>query len=176
MKKFIAIALALVMAFSATLAVSAASISLNNGAQSTSPMDIKVTINGNYVHRYAFEVEYGSLSYTCDITLTWDTENYAYKQTTASWTPAAADADKIIIYNHSDAPINYSVAASVSGEKYGDFEVTASNGSGTIRGCTEVDTVHSVFETVTIGVSGNPSVRSGQSLTIGSVTVSARPA
>ena len=176
MKKFIAIALALVMAFSATLAVSAAGISLDNGAQSTSPMDIKVTINGNIVHRYAFEVEYGALSYTCNVNLTWDTETYTYKQSTTGWTPSSEGADKITIYNHSDAPIKYSVTASTSGEKYGNFALNVENGSGQIRGCTEVDTMNSVFQTVTIGVSGDPTVRSGSNLTIGSVTVSASKA
>jgi hypothetical protein len=73
-------------------------------------------------------------------------------------------------------PTAYSVTASTSGEKYGNFKLNVENGSGQIRGCTEVDTMHSVSQTVTIGVSGDPTVRSGSNLTIGSVTVSASKA
>lgn len=172
MKKLLAIALALVMAFSATLAVSAASISLNDGSQTMNPMDIKVTINGNVINRYAFEVEYGTLTYTCNINLVWDTDTYTYKQSTNGWAPSSEGADKITVYNHSDAPIHYSVTANTVGDEYGKFALTVSNGEGQIRGCTELDTLHSVYQVATVGVSGNPTVRTGTDLTIGSVTVS----
>lgn len=176
MKKLLALALALVMAFSMALSVSATSQGYGEAGDlpdtNMPSVDIKVTVNGNVVHKYAFDVEYGSLSFTYSTGMVWDTEAYEYKpQGEGSWVPTETGADKIRVFNHSDMPIAYSGAVATNNDKsVGNLGLEITEG-GKINGCKVGDALNSNFGTLTVSVTGKPIVSAADAVTIGQVTV-----
>ena len=173
MKKLLALALALVMVFSATLSISAAEgndLTLQNNS-----VDVKVTINGSTIHKYSVELEYGSLTFSTTVSKEWDTKEYTYgNEKNSGWT-CAAGADQIKIINHSDLPVDYAITAAVTdeGKEIGeDLEISVANGSGQVRACTTQDTYGEVYAVATVSVSGAPDKASVKDAKIGTVTVS----
>lgn len=173
MKKLLALALALVMVFSATLSISAATDD-NDLTPDNNSVDVKVTINGTKNHKYAVDLEFGSLAFSTVVSTEWDTEEYDYDiGKNSDWT-CAAGADQIKVINHSDLPINYSITAAVSedGEKLGDLSISVENASGQVRACTTQDTPNQVYAVATVSVSGAPTQVYVTNAKLGTVTVS----
>ena len=173
MKKLLALALALVMVFSATLSISAATDD-NDLTPQNSSVDVKVTINGSTIHKYSVELEYGSLTFSTTVSKEWDTKEYTYgNEQNSGWT-CAAGADQIKIINHSDLPVDYAITAAVTdeGKEIGDLSISVANGSGQVRACTTQDTYGEVYAVATVSVSGAPDKASVKDAKIGTVTVS----
>ena len=173
MKKLLALALALVMVFSATLSISAATDD-NDLTPENSSVDVKVTINGTKIHKYSVELEYGSLTFSTTMSTHWDVEEYEYDLgKNSDWT-CAEGANEIKVINHSDLPVNYAITAAVSedGEKLGDLSISVENASGQVRACTTQDTYGEVYAVATVSVSGAPTQVYVTNAKLGTVTVS----
>ena len=174
MKKLLALALALVMVFSATLSISAATDDDNVTPQNSSA-DIIVNINGTTIHKYSVELEYGSLTFSTTVSKEWDTKEYTYgNEKNSGWT-CADGANEIKVINHSDLPVNYAITAAVTdeGKEIGeDLRISVANASGQVRACNTQDTYGEVYAVATVSVSGAPDKAYVKDAKIGTVTVS----
>lgn len=177
MKKIIALVLVLTMAFSMALTVSAAETpdfvgeSLENVP--TNSVDVVITIDGvHVVHKYAFDIEYGSMEFIYGESLEWDPTEYKYVSSgnAGDWSAATAHANEITVINHSDLPIYCSADAQVTDTTNGNFTLAVSNGAE-IAAC-DINTVRgSLSHTMTVTLEGAPYISSAKQQKIGSVVV-----
>lgn len=173
MKKIIALVLALTMAFSMALTVSAKETFEDGKDSYTSDgVNIVITMSGmNVVHTYAFDIEYGSMEFTYGKVMTWNPETYKYEASSEGSDWHAADgANKITVVNHSDLPIYCEAAASVNEGADGEFVLTVSAGKE-IEGCDVGDDIGSHKHEMLVTLSGEPHISSGDKIQIGKVAV-----
>ena len=176
MKKILILALALVMAFSMTTAVSAADGEPLVGQDSLpqtsgTPVEIKITVNGSVVNQYAFDIEYGSMSFTYGSPMEWNPDTYEYEPsgTAGVWT-AANNGDQIMVVNHSNAPIYCAAKVQSDNNSYGAFTLKVTDGAQ-IPGCDVGTTKGSVFHVMKVSIEGSPIVSTATEQKIGSVVV-----
>ena len=174
MKKIIALALVLTMVFSMALTVSAEETIVGSDSlpqTPSAPVDIKITVNGSIVDQYAFDIEYGSLTFTFGATLEWNPDSYEYEPVGSDgvWS-ANNDADKITVINHSNQPIYTAAKVESTTTEYGKLTLKVSEG-GMIEGCKVGDSKGDRKLTLTVSVEGDPIVSEASAAKIGSVVV-----
>ena len=180
MKKIIALALVLTMVFSMALTVSAEETIIGSASlpqTPSAPIDIKITVNGSVVNQYAFDIEYGSMSFTYGSPMEWNPDTYEYEPsgTAGVWT-AANNGDQIKVVNHSNAPIYCAAKVQSDNNSYGAFTLKVTDGAQ-IPGCDVGTTKGSVFHVMKVSIEGSPIVSTATEQKIGSVmvTVSQNP-
>ena len=177
MKKIIALVLALTMAFSMALTVSAAenkvTFGSNQDTYTSEGLAVVITIDGVHVlHKYAFDIEYGSMEFIYGESLEWDPTEYKYVSSgnAGDWSAATAHANEITVINHSDLPIYCEAGAQVTDTTNGNFTLSVSNGAE-IAAC-DINTVRgSLSHTMTVTLEGAPYISSAKQQKIGSVVV-----
>jgi len=134
----------------------------------TSTADVKVTINGDVVHTYLVDIEFTNPTFTYSTGSQWDPTDYVYKpSTTAEWKGTGS----VKIVNHSDLPVNYTVAAENVSNAYGPLSIDVKNGTGTIAKCEVGMTRGEKNATATFAVSGTPTVSEITAQTLGEIKV-----
>ena len=130
--------------------------------------DVNITINGEVVHTYLVDIEFNTPVFTYSTGSVWDPENYVYKPSTeATWSGEGT----VKITNHSDLPVNYTVAAENVTGAYGPLSIDVTGATGTIAKC-EVGMVRgSQNATATFVVSGTPTVSEITSQKLGEIKV-----
>ena len=179
MKKIIALALALTMVFSMALSVSAKE-TFGDGEDSytSNGVAVVITMTGvNVVHKYAFDIEYGSMEFNYGKAMTWNPETYKYEASGDGSDWYANDTNVIKVVNHSDLPIICEAKGEITESKKGSFELTFSNNGVTISdngvtiaGC-EVGATSGNICKITVTLSGEPHISSGEKVVIGQVSV-----
>ena len=176
MKKIIALALALTMAFSMALTVSAKESYVGGSSfdgYTSNGVNVVITLSGvNVVHTYAFDIEYGSMEFIYGESLEWDPTEYKYVSSgnAGDWSAATAHANEITVINHSDLPIYCEAGAQVTDTTNGNFTLSVSNGA-VIAAC-DINTVRgSLSHTMTVTLEGAPYISSAKQQKIGSVVV-----
>ena len=138
-----------------------------NGQESST--DVKVTISGDVIHVYYVEIEFTSNPvFTYSTGSKWDPDQYQYVPSdTATW----AGEGSVKITNHSDLPVNYTVAAQNVVTTFGPLTIDVTGESGTIEKC-EVGTAYgSMNATATYSVSGTPTVSEINAQKLGEILV-----
>ena len=79
------------------------------------------------------------------------------------------------ITNHSDLPINYTVAAENVVKTYGPLDIEVTGGTGTVDKCNVGDAKNSHFATATYKVTGTPTVSEITAQELGKITVTITP-
>ena len=182
MKKIIALVLVLTMVFSMALTVSAAeeNVTFGDGKDSytSNGVAVVITMTGvNVVHKYAFDIEYGSMEFNYGKAMTWNPETYKYEASGDGSDWYANDTNVIKVVNHSDLPIICEAKGEITESKKGSFEltfshndVTISDNGVTIAGCEVGATSGNICE-ITVTLSGEPHISSGEKVVIGQVSV-----
>ena len=176
MKKIIALVLALTMAFSMALSVSAKeTFGPNQDTYTSEGVKVVITIDGVHVlHKYAFDIVYGSMEFVYGESLEWDPNEYKYvsKGNAGDWNPATGDANKITVINHSDLPIICEAKAKVTDTTNGNFTLTVSDGDAKkIEGRPVGGGSGDYDHTMTVTLEGAPIISYAKKQQIGSVVV-----
>ncbi len=138
--------------------------------------DVQISIKGKTVNTYAVDIIFGALQFTYGADSTWNPQTHTYDvAANSSWSPATADADKIIIENHSDVAIAYTLATENMVSAYGNLTIGFDVTNGTLDSYLTNNSVDS--DVITVSVSGTPTgLPTGVYKTLGTVTVTVEPA
>lgn len=168
MKKILVCAMILALCLCATLTSFAAGTKEAEYGGQTGDSDVNITINGEMVHVYLVDIEFTTPVFTYSSGSVWDPENYQYKpNTNATWYGEGS----VMITNHSDLPVNYTVEAKDVVTTYGDLAIPVENGTGTIAKCNVGDVRGSHNATATYKVTGTPTVSEITAQTLGTILV-----
>ena len=189
MKKIIALALVLTMVFSMTLSVYAEdttttpSDTSNLTTETVEPggsisgdinkeFVVKVTVNGEAVPQYAFDIIFGDMSFEYGDTLEWDPDELEYVPASGqdgTWNTVSENGNIVKIINRSDKEIWCHAEIKDLTDAFGEIRLTVTGG-GKVEACSVNDTV--VHEQImTVSVSGAPNVPSATAQKLGSVVV-----
>ena len=148
MKKIIPVILAVLLVIGmCTVSVSAFTIGGTDGIPSgsaTTPIgssqsDVTISASGNTVNVYAVDITFGDMTFTYGTETKWNPNTHKYEVVEggeAVW--SATGTPNIVIKNHSDLPIDYTIAASNENQATYGAKVQfggADTASGTIEKC-----------------------------------------
>ena len=177
MKRMLATALAVLMLMS-LCCTSALAVAGVDDPTSNTQVPVEVTMDLDTTHKYFVDIDYPQpLVFSYNSSVEWDPEEYSYVgRETADMPNGWSDPQTIRITNHSDLPIRYSVAASVTNRNYGDLGIDVEGGSGSIAACAPGTVLGSKFAEFTIGITGVPSNSlDGMQVTLGAIDIAIRP-
>ena len=170
MKKIIALAMVLTLCLCmAVPAFAAGTVEADYKGESKN-QDVNVTIGGGIVHVYLVDIEFTTTpTFTYSSGSVWNPEKYQYEPspTGGSWTGQGT----VKITNHSDLPVNYTVASENMVNTYGPLKIDVTGGTGTIDKCNAGDVRGSHNATATYQVSGTPTVSEITAQKLGEIKV-----
>lgn len=169
MKKIIALAMVLTLCLCmAVPAFAAGTVEADYKGESKN-QDVNVTIGGGIVHVYLVDIEFTNPTFTYSSGSVWNPEKYQYEPspTGGSWTGKGT----VKITNHSDMPVNYTVASENVANTYGPLGIDVTNGTGTIAKCEVGMTRGQQNATATYQVSGTPTVSEITAQKLGEIKV-----
>ena len=168
MKKFLAIALCVVLCLCMALPTFAAGTEAPAYTGETKSADVHVTISGDLVHVYLVDIEFTTTTFTYSSGSKWNPDTYQYEPSTAAtW----AGTGTVKITNHSDLEVKYTVAKANVVNTYGPLDITVVDGTGTIEKCNVGDVRGSHNATATFTVTGTPTVAEITAQKLGEITV-----
>lgn len=169
MKKILAIALCVVLCFCmAVPAFAAEGTPEADYKGQTGNQNVNITISGDVIHVYLVDIEFTNPTFEYSTGSKWDPDTYQYKPSTSgTWTGEGS----VKITNHSDLPINYTVAAENVVNTYGPLQIDVTVGPGTVDKCNVGDAKNSHFATATYKVTGTPTVSEIAAQKLGEIKV-----
>ena len=167
-KKILAVALCAVLCFCMALPTFAAGTVEPAYTGETKSEDVKITISGGIVHVYLVDIEFESPTFTYSSGSKWNPDTYQYEpSTTSTW----IGEGKVVITNHSDLKVDYTVAAENVATTYGPLNIVVTGEAGTIEKCNVGDTRGSHNATATFKVTGTPTVAEITAQKLGEIKV-----
>lgn len=168
MKKFLAIALCVVLCLCMAVPAFAAGTPEADYSGQTSGKDVNITISGDMVHVYLVDIEFTNPTFTYSSGSKWNPETYQYEPgTAATW----AGTGIVKITNHSDLPVNYMVESANVVGTYGPLNIEVTDATGTIEKCNVGDALGSHNATATFKVTGTPTVAEITAQKLGEIKV-----
>lgn len=168
MKKILAIALCVVLCFCMAVPAFAAGTVEAAYTGQTENKDVNITINGDIVHVYLVDIQYTNPTFTYSSGSKWNPDTYKYEPSTAAtWMGEGT----VMITNHSDLPVNYTVEAENVVTTYGPLDIKVTDGTGTVDKCNVGDVKGSHNATAKFTVSGTPTVSEITTQKLGEIKV-----
>ena len=134
-------------------------------------VDVKIQqVGGETIHKYSADVEFGDMVFTYRAdNKQWVPDEQQYK-TISNGSVGWSGNGTLILYNHSDLAIDYTITPVTMNDDYGDLTIETTNGSGRIDKCNVGDDLWKHSASATISIEGTPSGLSAQVL-LGQVNV-----
>lgn len=168
MKKIFAIVLSAVLCLCMAVPAFAAGTPEAEYTGQTSGQDVNITINGDMVHVYLVDIEFTNPTFIYSSGSKWNPDTYQYEPSAgATWTGTGT----VKITNHSDLPVDYTVAKENVVNTYGPLDIEVTGGTGTIEKCNVGDARGSHNATATFKVTGTPTVAEITAQKLGEIKV-----
>ena len=169
MKKFLAIALCVVLCLCMAVPTFAAGTPEEEYQGQDGQQDVNISINGAVVHVYLVDIEFTNPTFTYSSGSKWNPDTYQYEPSTAAtWTGTGT----VKITNHSDLPVNYLVETANVVGTYGPLDIEVTGATGTIEKCEVGMTRGQQNATATFTVTGTPTVAEITAQKLGEIKVS----
>ncbi len=170
MKKFFALALALVL--TCALAVTCFAATANTTTPATGAVKATYVAGATNTDKvYSVDVTFGDMNFTYTDTATgaWNPENHSYPDTVpAAWNKTSAD---ITVKNHSNAAVAVTVAYAKDAGYTGAVNGAISEGSFDLESAEGTAVAEAPAKTVTFTISGAPENTMTTATTVGTITV-----
>ena len=170
MKKFFALALALVLTMALAVTCFAADAEgLKVGEKATQDVNVTYQAGGTSATVYGVDVVFEDMSftYTAASQGTWDPDSHTYKNIAdPTWSKSSAN---VTVTNHSNAAIVATVAYD-AGEYEGDVVVTVENGTLNLGSAVDTDYDAAPNGVATVKVSGD-AAKGDNAKVVGTITV-----
>ena len=167
-KKILSIALCVALCFGMVLPAFAAGTPEAEYTGQTSGQVVNITINGDMVHVYLVDIEFTNPTFIYSSGSKWNPDTYQYEPSAgATWTGTGT----VKITNHSDLPVDYTVAKENVVNTYGPLDIEVTGGTGTIEKCNVGDARGSHNATATFKVTGTPTVAEITAQKLGEIKV-----